>query len=246
MNNSTLNRIIPAGIIGLAILICAGLGLLAVFHITSSMNKDTVAVKGYAEKIVESDTGWLSCTISCRGSSLQAVHRQIQQHQNKVIVFIKSYNIEDTEIDSAPLSITTMYTTDSNGNRTNTVEGYSGSLSVSISTPKLDTITLLSKELAKLLESGINIRTSQPQFFISDIEQYKLELLKNASESAQIRAEEIAAASNAKRGRLRSSGQGVFQITAPQSVDISGYGEYDTYSRTKKISIVVTNEYRIE
>jgi hypothetical protein len=47
-------------------------------------------------------------------------------------------------------------------------------------------------------------------------------------------------------GRLRSTTQGVFQVTAASSTEISPTGELDTSSVEKKIRAVVTAEFELK
>ena len=73
-----------------------------------------------------------------------------------------------------------------------------------------------------------------------------MELLAEATKNAAERAEVLARNSKGTVGALISATQGVFQITAPASSDISGYGEYDKRTIQKEVKAVVTLEFRVE
>jgi hypothetical protein len=45
---------------------------------------------------------------------------------------------------------------------------------------------------------------------------------------------------------LRSANQGVFQITAPYSTEVSDWGQYDVNSIEKVVKAVVTIDYSVK
>jgi len=83
-------------------------------------------------------------------------------------------------------------------------------------------------------------------YYPSDkLDQLKVSLLAEASRSARERANQFALNSGTKVNRLLNARQGVFQVTAPNSSDISDYGTYDTSSIEKVVKIVVTMTYGV-
>ena len=58
-------------------------------------------------------------------------------------------------------------------------------------------------------------------------------------EDAQERAKVLVTASGAKLGHLRAVDVGVFQVTPPNSTDVSDYGTYDTSTLQKDGTAVV-------
>ena len=73
-----------------------------------------------------------------------------------------------------------------------------------------------------------------------------MELLAEATKNATARANVLAENSKGTVGVLISASQGIFQITAPASSDISSYGEYDKSTIMKEVKAVVTLEFRVE
>lgn len=71
-------------------------------------------------------------------------------------------------------------------------------------------------------------------------------MLGEASKNAKRRAEQLVANSGGKIGPLRSSKMGVFQITRPNSNEVSDYGIYDTSSLEKEITAVVNAEFYVK
>ena len=85
-----------------------------------------------------------------------------------------------------------------------------------------------------------------PRYFISNPEQYKLELVNAASASAAQRARTAAHHSGSELGPLMEARQGVIQITAPASTDTSDDGIYNTNSVQKVIRLVMTMKFALK
>jgi len=133
-----------------------------------------------------------------------------------------------------------------NGRETNEFMYYSLSQNVRVCSKKVELITLGFGSLNAMLASGTQISVRDPEYFISDPEQYKLELTEAAAASARRRAEVMAANGGAKLGRLLSARLGVIQINRPASSAMSDYGVYDTSSLEKVIKIVVALEFSVK
>ena len=62
-------------------------------------------------------------------------------------------------------------------------------------------------------------------------------LIGKAVQDAKARAESIAKSTGQSVGALKSASSGVVQVMAPNSVDISDYGSYDTSTIDKQIMV---------
>jgi hypothetical protein len=94
--------------------------------------------------------------------------------------------------------------------------------------------------------NNIDISVSNPEFYINDLEQYKLELVNLASASAAERAKVAASQSGSNLGPLMTARQGVIQIPEPACNDTSDYGVYNTSSVTKVIRLVMTMTFSLK
>ena len=108
---------------------------------------------------------------------------------------------------------------------------------------KLETASI---KLYDLISQNINIEISSVSYFISDPEQYKLELVDAATKSAYQRARTVADTCGSELGPLLVGRQGVIQITRPASNDTSDYGTYDTSSINKVMRLVMTLEFSLK
>ena len=103
----------------------------------------------------------------------------------------------------------------------------------------------LSRKLYDLNGEGIRLTLSGPDFFVSNLDEVKIDLMKRATKNGRDRAEIMAKSSGEKLGSLVSARQGVIQITKPNSTRTSSYGIYDTETIEKVVKLVVTLEFKI-
>jgi hypothetical protein len=71
-------------------------------------------------------------------------------------------------------------------------------------------------------------------------------LLTQATKDAKDRAQKIAENTGKKIDSLQTASQGVFQVTAKNSVEVSDYGTYDTASLEKKVTGVVRASFSLK
>jgi uncharacterized protein len=93
---------------------------------------------------------------------------------------------------------------------------------------------------------GIIIEFSTLQYFYSKVDELKISLLGEAARDARRRAQEIAAGSGIKVGRILDASAGVFQITEPYSTDVAAGGIYNTSSRNKDIRVTTHVTFALE
>jgi hypothetical protein len=106
-------------------------------------------------------------------------------------------------------------------------------------------IKKLSNGIGALLQSGVSVTNYGPQFYISKLNELRPELLKQAMEDAQVRAKAIVEATGGKVGSVMSVRSGPFQVTSPDSVDISAGGYYDTSTIDKTLTSTVTVMFKV-
>ena len=100
-------------------------------------------------------------------------------------------------------------------------------------------------KISGLIKDGIDVDSKMPSFTYSKIEDAKLELLGKASQNAYERAVIIVSKTGGKIGPIRSASQGVFQIVAKNSTDVSDYGSYDVTTIEKTVKAVVTMDFDV-
>ena len=114
-----------------------------------------------------------------------------------------------------------------------------------VSTVRVKKLKEMSRKLYDLNAEGIRLTLSGPEFFVSKLDEVKIDLMKRATENGRDRAKIMAKSSGEDLGSLVSARQGVIQITKPNSTRTSSYGIYDTETIEKVVKLVVTLEFKI-
>ncbi|MGB0371284.1 MAG: SIMPL domain-containing protein [Opitutales bacterium] len=205
-----------------------------------------IVVKGYAELPIEADTGSLTASVAARGASNAEAYEKAGTLLSRVKEILSQNLKDDSEIEELSPSMQTVMKLDHNGRRTNEIDFYKSSRRLRVTTKNVAELQETNKSLFDLNEEGILVSVSGPEFFVSDLESIKLELVSAATLNGKKRAEEIARNSGEYLGSLVSAKQGVIQITKENSTKTSSYGVYDTETIKKVIKLVVTLEYEIE
>lgn len=205
----------------------------------------TIMVKGCAEKLIESDVIAWSASFSAQASQLDAAYGKLKQDLSTVLDYLREEGVPEDVITVSSISTRTLYARDEHGRTTDTITGYCLSQSVQVRSGDLERISRISRECTDLIEKGVEVNSSSPRYFYTGFDKLKLEMLGKAARDARKRAEQLAEDSGSKVGPLRSTSQGVFQITSAESTEVSNYGVNDTSSWKKKIRAVVTVRYSI-
>ena len=111
----------------------------------------------------------------------------------------------------------------------------------------IDKIEKVSREVTELIQTGIELNSSSPDYYYSKLSELKIDLLAKASADAHQRAETIAKNSGSKLGKIKKATMGVFQITGQNSNEDYSYGgSFNTSSRNKKASITLKSDYALD
>ena len=209
-------------------------------------SNDTINVTGNALKDFNADLVKWRATYSRNNFDLKSASDQLKQDQNVVRNFLVSQGIKTNEIVFEAVNITKdiQYGTDVNGNSISNFNGYILSQDVTIESKDLDKIEKASREISNLISQGIELNSSNPNYYYSKLEDLKLELIAQASENAKQRAENIATKAGSKLGNLKKADLGIFQITGKNDNEEYSYGgAFNTTSRQKTANITVKTSY---
>lgn len=204
-----------------------------------------IYAKGVADKRIASDFAVLHLTLKVRDKDLAQGGKKLLAQKQIVIDKLKEYGFDPSEMESDAVRHCEVNRLE-NGKQTNFLEYYDISQTITLKTKKVDLVEKNCAGLSDLLLSGINISVSDPDYFISDQEKHKLELIEIAGRSATARAAMLAEKAGAKVGRLLSARVGIVQISDPNSSEISDYGVYDLSCKVKNMRIVVTMEFAVK
>ncbi len=237
---------------GLALGLCLAVGMVVSAWLIGNtirqvkMSNDTITVKGYAEAGVTADTGVWRGKIVARGVSLEDAYRELELGVQRFLEFSAEQGVDVPLIELDPASSYANHPVINGQLQTGQIESYTLERQFRYSSDNVLRIAEISRASADLLRRGVDLQTWPPEFFVSAIDDVKLDLLAQATANAMARAERLAKSSGVKVGRLRSARQGVFQITPPNSTAVEDYGMYDTQTIDKTAKAVVTATYAIE
>lgn len=245
---------ISRGLIILGLLLAVGLSSAALImglqvrHIGSG--KQSISVKGLAEKPVKADRAEWTMSIEVTGDTLPQTLQNLRNTRPKLDEFLKTQGFSAQEISAGSESITPnmIQEESANGQWRNVQRGFNGGQALTIKSAALDKVTAAWAGIPDLLASGVPVSADSPNYLVSQLEDVKMSLIADATKNAQLRANEFAKTGGVTIGSMRSASQGAFYILAPgASVDSSEYGgSYDKRTIDKVARVVVTIEYNIE
>ncbi|MCX7835816.1 MAG: SIMPL domain-containing protein [bacterium] len=206
---------------------------------------ETITVTGSARKPVMSDLIVWKMQVNVFASTLPNAYQELLSERTKVMNFLREAGIPDTSINlSHPNSwVERQYYEGRNESR---VIGFRYVQNISVQSYDIDKIEKIIQSADKLILSGVSIEMQQPEYLVTKLSEYRLSLLGEATKDAQERAQKIASGIGSKIGAIRSARVGVFQVNAPNSMEISDYGVYDTSTRKKEITAVVSVSFAIQ
>lgn len=249
MENTQKSLVWAAVILGVSAIAATAIAAQTAYGIKRLGN--TISVTGSAETVITSDTvkwsGRISHTVDASG--LKAGNDLLKERLGEVRGLLAKAGVTDEQVTVRPVSVYPVYspTDPSNPYGSGTrITGYSLDQSFTVESSDVDGVTALAQSVAdSMLQKGMVFSTDSLEYYYSGFADLKLDLLSKATTNARERAQRIAASTGAKLGPVASASQGVFQVTAVNSLDVSDYGTYDTSVIQKKVTAVARTEFRV-
>lgn len=245
-NNKRNNWIAPL-IIGLCIFASCMAIAFGLAHFRSD-GAHTISATGSASVDFESDIIIWRCSFSTWAYTSRDAYKKIKKDAALVKEYLTDNGLNKDEIVFNSVDIMENFkdTYDENGNYTGSEpNGNTLTQSVIITSSNIDTVEKISRDISSLLDSGVELTSNQPEYYYSDLDALKLDLIDKASANAKERIDIMAKNAGANIRKLKSSNLGVFQITAKNSGtgSYSYDGAFDNTSRFKTATITVRLEY---
>ena len=225
----------------------AGLTLLAVAIFLGSVaigsgirdrnQNDTVTVTGSAKQRIVSDYAIWDISVTSQDTSAAKAAAQLDTWTASVRSFLLSHGIKPSELTAQPVSTQTV-APPSNG-YTNKIGGYQLTRNFEVRSPRVQAVATVADASSDLLKQGIALSAQPLQYVYTSLAKIRPALLAAATKDAQERAKVLVEATGAKLGKLRGVDVGVFQVTSPNSTQVSDYGVYDTSTLQKDVTAVV-------
>lgn len=226
------SKILPAVVIATGIVI---LGFCIKAGIDNVAFRDReVTVRGLAEREVEANLVTWPISYNLAGDDLQSLYNRVSATNNVIISFLTSNGISTDEISVNPPD-----TYDAAANRYASDRfnyKYSLNCTVTVTTTKIDKVRELLNRQAELLKEGVAFSNSYINYQYTDLNSIKPEMIAEATRNARAAADQFAADSESRVGKIKTASQGQFSID-------------DSDSSTpfiKKVRVVSTIVYYLE
>jgi uncharacterized protein len=206
----------------------------------------TIRVTGYAEHPITSDYASWSVTVLVTGETVSEGDAKLVRARGLVIEYLNKHGFPPKSIGLGPVDISTTSEINEKGHRTNTIDYYTLDQTFAIESDDVQRVSRTARDSSALISKGIHLNVGRPQFMYTKLNTLKLKMLADATENGRERALQLTSHGGGALGVLRSASQGVFQITPPNSTEVSYLGENDTSSLHKVIKAVVKLEYEIQ
>lgn len=214
--------------------------------------KQSIAVKGLAEKPVTADYAEWTVGLRVNGATFADALAKLRAERPALDAFLAGQGFAADAVKSGRESVTANIVTEEldNGRTRQVQRGFNATQDVLVTAKDLPAVEAAHKAILQFEGSGHPVTYSDPLFLVSNLEDIKMSLIGAATQNAQRRAEEFAKNGDVKVGVMRSASQGAFYILpAGASVDSSDYGYGGTYDKStiqKLARVVVTIDYTIE
>lgn len=210
------------------------------------LNTQALTVTGSASKKITSDRGSWKAYYETRNADLKTAYSTMTNDAKTIKEFLISNGITESDIKFSPVNSYAIYERTSMGYETNKVSGYRLSQNVEVTSDDINKITDISKKVSELINKNVEITSNSTQYFVSNLDEIKIQVLADATKNAKDRAESMVKSTNGHIGVMNSAKMGVFQIVPVNSTDVSDYGINDTQSIEKKVIAVVNATFTIK
>lgn len=181
---------------------------------------------------------------------MQEAYDALKKDEALVLQYLQNQGLSKDEVTTSSINTEKLfeYRYDENGRQTGSeFSGYKLSESISIESKDLVKVDKISREITQLIQQGIELTSSSPNYYYTKMGDLKVGLLAKASADGQKRALTIAENSKSGLGELLKATMGVFQITGQnENEDYSYGGAFNTTSINKTATITVKMEFEVD
>ena len=234
-------RALGAAILVAAVVISAGMtaGLFAVGNGLAVRGADGVTVTGSARVDVDADrVVWVISAFDQADDVATAV-RRTEDSLAAVQRYLTEGGLSADDITLEALSTSTNYVW-IEGSQSSEISSYSAYRSLRIRSDDVELVDRLSRDFGTVLMGGVSANAWSPEYYVTTLPALRPELLEQAVADALVRAEAMLRVTGGEVDSVRAIRSGPFQVSAPDSVDVSDYGMYDTSTIRKTVTSTVT------
>jgi uncharacterized protein len=221
----------------LAIALAAGMWIIG--SAIEARTSGELTVTGSARAPVRSDRAVWTIAASDQADDVATAIGRTSGALDAVTDYLVAGGIDPSAITLDALSTNVNYEW-IDGNLTSNVSSYGAYRNLTVRTDDVDAVARLSAGLGDVLGAGVFVSAFPPEYYVTSLPELRPALLEAAVEDAVVRAEAMLRVTGIAPGPVRSVRSGPFQVTAPDSVDVSDAGMYDTSTIDKTVTATVT------
>ena len=237
----TLRAALPAALIlsiGMALAgWLAGQGL-----VESRLGHRTVVVKGFSERLVKADIGFLPVRFNALGADLESARAALQRSERAVLAYLESKGFapDDWEVQNIRVEDKLTAYNSSGAPRANR---FVLTEDIVVRSSDVDKLANASRNISDLLRQGVVLTSDQynsgPSFIFTGLNDLKPEMLTEATKRARKAAEQFARESGANVGAIFNANQGLFTIDPAIQIP----NQRSDKQVEKKVRVVTTITY---
>ena len=230
--------------------------------ISNAMNKankdeNRITVKGVSERRIKADKALINIVISEKSENIDELKSSISEKEKLATDLIKNLKISEEDYSIGNLRIQPNYAENSSNTKqqinvnsatvmpNSKISDYDGIETISIVTKNIDKAEEFFEKLLELKLQSNNIQIDKPEYFITNIEKYKKDMVVDASQNAEVRAIEMLKVNNNEIGGVKNISQGQFEVLE-DTEDVKKINENESNQIYKKMRVVVTATYLIK
>lgn len=255
--NSGKSTVLAVAIASLALIICT---VIVARPLDTFVNaRKTITVTGSAKKQIMSDMAIWSGNFSYQSKDMKTAYQGLQDAAAKVKQYLVKQGIPENAIMLSSVNTEVLYDFDEKtreimaktgvmprGEASRVIAGYVLRQNVEVQSKDVNKVAAISRESTELINQGVMFQSFPAQFYYTKLNDLKVDMLADAAKDARARAEKIVSSTGGTLDHIKSAKMGVFQITRPNSNDVTDYGINDTSSVDKEITAVVNVEFAIK
>lgn len=234
--------VLPAILLSLGIFLSAGVVAYTLYAMRSLDN--TLSVTGSAKQEVRADTAKWTVQVnrSVSEEGVSSSYAQVARDGETVKAYFAEAGFSADSITVTTVTADQDWSYNQNGGP----KRYNVHQDITIESKDVDKVQAISQNIGALAARGVSVLPQQPQYYVSNLPELRVQLLGQAVADAKARAQSIAGTANASVGKLKSASSGVVQVLAPNSTNIEDYGSYDTSTIQKEVMVTARATFLVK
>jgi hypothetical protein len=209
--------------------------------------RETISVKGLAEKPIKADRAEWKVMIQVKGDNNADALARLRRERPALDQFLAGFDKAALTESNESTEANYEQVEGRNGNMRSVQQGNLARQTITISTTDIGKVIAASRAVVQFEADGHPVSYGDPQYLVTNLEDVKMSLIADAMKNSRTRAAEFAKNGDVEVGSMRSASQGAFYILpASADQDVSDWGgSYDKSTVDKIARVVVTVDYGI-